>query len=82
MLLMMLTAVVGVALGVMCGLTIIDVWEKVAAGGQAHNAPATDAHIGPHITPDRPDDPRDQQDAQDGLEALPSHRDMDSKNGE
>ena len=73
--LMMLTAVVGVALGVMCGLTIIDVWEEAATG----NAPTADAHIGPHITPDRPDDPRDQQDA---LEALPSHENAGSGNGE
>jgi len=81
MMLMMLTALVGVALGVMCGLTIIDVWEEAATGGRAHNAPAADAHIGPHITPDRPDDPRDQQDAQDALEALPNHENAGSGNG-
>jgi len=75
MLVLVLTGIVGVAFGIMCGLTLIDVWEEIATGGRAHNAPA-----GPNIAPDHPDGPHDQRDTQDGPEALPNHENMDLRN--
>jgi hypothetical protein len=53
MLLMVLTGIVGVAFGIMCGLTIIDVLDGIATSGQTHNAPASDAPDDSHVAPER-----------------------------
>ncbi|MDR2560174.1 MAG: hypothetical protein LBC63_00155 [Holophagales bacterium] len=73
---MALTAVVGVAFGITCGLTVIDVWDKFATGGRAHDAPASDAHVGLHFATDRPDAPYQQ----DGAEAPADHGNAGSGN--
>jgi len=69
MLLMVLTGIVGVAFGIMCGLTMIDVWDGIATGRQAHNAPSSDAPDGHHVATNHFDG-SDQMDGQDDAEAL------------